>query len=141
VGHGPCMPACGDADESGRAMAFERLQSVPKKIASAPTLASAGNLAYQKALDERLALAHIAEQSGRAPYWFASSILQVIGAYGSPPAKPDHVLLTRDLTSALKLSDDMMALIAPGQAAPAYTDLRITTDQFDRYMDWARTVC
>ena len=123
-------------------MMFERLQqsSAPNNRASAPALATAGRTAYQKALNERLALAYIAEQSGRAQYWFANNILQIVDAYGSPPEKADHVLLTRDITGALKLSDDMLALTAPGQTEPRYIDLRVTTDQFDRYMDWARTV-
>jgi hypothetical protein len=119
-------------------MMFER--AAPKDLKNAPTLTSAGRVAYQKALSERLALAHIAEQSGRAQYWFANNILQVIGGYGSPPQKTDHVLLTRDITSALKLSDDMTTLTAQGQTEPRYIDLRVTADQFDRYMDWARTV-
>jgi len=138
----PSDCASGDASESGHAMMFERLQqsSAPDNLASAPTLAVAGRTAYQKALNERLALAHIAEQSGRAQYWFANNLLQVVDAYGSPPAKADHVLLTRDITGALKLSDDMMTLTAPGQTEPRYFDLRVTADQFDRYMDWARTV-
>ena len=133
-------PVRGGAGESDCAMVIERLQSVPKECDGAPTLANAGRSAYQKALHERLALAHIAEQSGRAQYWFANNILQVIGGYGSTPQKSDHVLLTRDITSALKLSDDMTALTAQGQTEPRYIDLRITTDQFDRYMAWARTV-
>jgi hypothetical protein len=119
-------------------MVFER--AAPKDLENAPTLTSAGRAAYQKALNERLPLAHIAEQSGRAQYWFANNILQVVGVYGSSPQKTDHVLLTRDITSTLKLSDDMMALSAPGQTEPSYIDLRVTADQFDRYMDWARTV-
>jgi len=121
-------------------MSLEQLQSVPKNLESAPTLASAGHVAYQKALNERLALAFIAEQSGRAQYWFANNMLQVVGAYGSPPEKSDPALLTRDITSALKLSDDMVVLTEPGEDAPVYVDLRVTADQFDRYMDWARTV-
>lgn len=119
-------------------MMFER--SAPKDLKNAPTLASAGRTAYQNALNERLALAAIAEQSGRAQYWFANNILQVVGVYGSSPQKSDHDLLTRDITSALRLSDDMTALTAAGQAEPSYIDLRVTADQFDRYMDWARTV-
>ena len=128
----------GDAGENGCAMMFER--AAPKDLKNAPALANTGRAAYQKALNERLALAAIAEQSGRAPYWFANNILQVIGGYGSPPQKTDHVLLTRDITSALKLSDDMTTLTAQGQTEPRYIDLRVTADQFDRYMDWARTV-
>ena len=121
-------------------MAFKQVQSVPKTLEGAPTLASAGHVAYQKALNERLALAYIAEQSGRAQYWFANNMLQVVGVYGAPPQATDHVLLTRDITSALKLSDDMVSLTEPGEDAPIYVDLRVTADQFDRYMDWARTV-
>ena len=123
-------------------MMFERLQksSAPNSLANAPALAAAGRTAYQKALNERLALAHIAEQSGRAQYWFANNMLQVVGVYGAPPQATDHVLLTRDITSALKLSDDMVSLTEPGEDAPIYVDLRVTADQFDRYMDWARTV-
>jgi hypothetical protein len=123
-------------------MLFQRLQEATPSsdLENAQTLASAGRAVYQKALNERLPLAHIAEQSGRPQYWFANNILQIVHAYGSPPAKAEHVLLTREITNSLKLSDDMLALTEPKKSDPSYIDLRVTGDQLERYMTWARTV-
>ncbi len=118
-------------------MLSQRLQ--PSKD-SALSLAAAGRKAYQIALQEKLALASIAEQSGRAPYWFASNLLLVVDTYGTKPGDATAVLLTREAASGLKLSDDMLALVAPGGSDPTYSDLNISAGQFERYLTWARTV-
>lgn len=109
-------------------------------LQGAYTLSDAGRAAYQKALNERLPLAHIAEQSERPQFWFANNILQVVDVYGKPPDEVGHVRLTREITSGLKLADDMSALVAPGEDQPRFVDLRVTKEEFERYMKWARTV-
>ncbi|MDE2135773.1 MAG: hypothetical protein KGM97_03885 [Alphaproteobacteria bacterium] len=109
-------------------------------IQGAHVLAYAGRVAYQKALGERLPLAHIAEQSERSQYWFANNILLVVDVYATPPGEANHIVLTRELVSGLKLTDDMSALIDPDDNQPKYVDLRVTKEQFERYMKWARTV-
>jgi len=106
----------------------------------AATLASAARAAYQTALNERLPLAYIAEQSGRAQYWFANNIVQIVDVFGSPPGQTNYMLLTREITSTLKLSDDMTSLTGPDSDEPSYIDLRSTKEQFERYIKWARTV-
>jgi hypothetical protein len=123
-------------------MLFQRLQKAhpSSDLQTATSLANAGRAAYQTALNERLPLAHIAEQSGHPQYWFANNILQIVEGYGSPPEKANHVLLTREITNSLKLSDDILSLAEPGKSHPSYVDLRVTNEQFERYMKWARTV-
>ena len=106
----------------------------------AHTLSDAGRVAYQKALNERLPLAHIAEQSNHPQFWFANNILQVVDVLGNPPEEAGHVRFTREITSGLKLTDDMSALVAPGEDQPRFVDLRVTKEEFERYMKWARTV-
>lgn len=109
-------------------------------LENAVSVAVAGRKAYQTALQEKLPLAAIAEQSGRAPYWFASNLLLVVETYGTAPAEAEPVLLTPEAMNGLKLSDDMLTLAAPGATEAAYNDLRITNAQFERYLTWARTV-
>lgn len=104
------------------------------------SLAEAGLIVYQKALKEHLPLAHIAEQSGRPQYWFASHIIQIIGVYGKTPVEATIVRVTRELTRGLTLDDEMTALIAEGEAEPRYGDLRSDKADIDKYLDWARTV-
>jgi hypothetical protein len=121
-------------------MLSQRLQLPQAAFDEASNLAVAGRKAYQLALQEKLPLATIADQSGRAPYWFASNLLMVVDTYGTQPGQAEAVLLTSEVLNGLKLSDDMLALVAPGESDPAYTDLRLTAEQFERYMKWARTV-
>ncbi len=109
-------------------------------IRTASRLAEAGLTAYQKALKERLPLAHIAEQSARPQYWFANNMLQVVGVYGTAPGEEDFLHLTRGETGGLTLVDDMTALVAPDVPEYRYEDLRVTKTDFDTYMEWARTV-
>lgn len=109
-------------------------------IKGAPVLAYAGRVAYQKALNERLPLANIAEQSEHSQYWFANNILLVVDVYATPPGEANHIVLTRELISGLKLADDMSALIDLDDNQPKYVDLRVTKEQLERYMKWARTV-
>ncbi|MDR3526911.1 MAG: hypothetical protein P4L57_06490 [Rhizomicrobium sp.] len=118
-------------------MLSQRLQP-SNGLETASSLAVAGRKAYQIALQERLALATIAEQSGRAPYWFASNLLLVVDTYGSQAEMV--VLLTREATNGLKLSDDMLSLVTPGSRDAIYGDLKISAEQFERYLKWARTV-
>ena len=123
-------------------MLLQRFQRSASSAAlqGAYMLSDAGRVAYQKALNERLPLAHIAEQSDRPQYWFANNILQVVDVLGKPPDEAGHVRLTREITSGLKLADDMSALVAPEEAQPRFVGLRVTQKEFDRYMVWARTV-
>ncbi len=107
---------------------------------NASLLAEAGLTAYQKALKERLPLAHIAEQSERPQYWFANNILQVVGVYGTAPGETDLLHLTRTQTGGLKLIDDMTALIAPEADERRYEGLHVTHGDLEKYMEWARTV-
>ncbi|MDE2112600.1 MAG: hypothetical protein KGJ79_15775 [Alphaproteobacteria bacterium] len=109
-------------------------------LQGADALADAARAAYQKALNEHLPLAHIAEQSGHPQYWFANNILQVIDVYGKSPDEAGHGRLTREITSGLKLVDDMSALIAPGETRPRFVELLVTKEEFERYMAWARSV-
>jgi hypothetical protein len=109
-------------------------------LQGAETLPDAARTAYQRALNERLPLAHIAEQSERPQFWFANNILQVIDVYGKAPDEAGHGRLTREITSGLKLADDMSALVAPGEDQPRFVDLRVTKEELERYMTWARTV-
>jgi hypothetical protein len=109
-------------------------------LQSAYTLSNAARAAYQRALNERLPLAHIAEQSEQPQFWFANNILQVVDVYGKPPDEADHVRLAREITSSLKLRDDMSALVAPDEEQPRFADLRVTKEDLERYMKWARTV-
>jgi len=118
-------------------MLSHRLQ--PSKD-STSSLAVAGRKAYQIALQEKLALAAIAEQSGRAPYWFASNLLLVVETYGTAAGETEPVLLSHDAINGLKLADDMLSLVAQGASDPAYTELCISAEQFERYLTWARTV-
>jgi hypothetical protein len=123
-------------------MLFQRIQhpASSSDIKQAYTLANAARRAYQTALNERLPLAHIAEQSERPQYWFANNMLQVVEVYGLPAGEADFVSLTREITSSLKLMDDMATLVEPEESQPRYGDLRITNEQFERYLKWARTV-
>jgi hypothetical protein len=123
-------------------MLLQRFQRSASSTAlqGAHTLSDAGRVAYRKALNERLPLAHIAEQSDRPQFWFANNILQVVDVLGNPPDEAGHVRLTREITSGLKLADDMSALIASGEDRPRFVDLRVTKEQLERYMVWARTV-
>jgi hypothetical protein len=123
-------------------MLFQRLQSSrsSSNLKDAAALATAARAAYQTALNERLPLAHIAEQSGRPQFWFANNIVQIVEIYGSPPGQSKHVCLTREVTNGLTLSEDMAALAHAGAEQPSYVDLRVTREQFERYMTWARTV-
>lgn len=122
-------------------MLARRVQLSSKPAArSASLLAEAGLTAYQKALKERLPLAHIAEQSERPQYWFANNILQVIGVYGTAPGEDDLLHLTRNETNGLKLIDDMTALISPEGEERCYERLQVTSGDLDKYMEWARTV-
>jgi hypothetical protein len=107
---------------------------------SAILLAEAGLIVYQKALKEQLALAHIAEQSGRPQYWFANHIIQVVGVYGKVPGEKTLVHLMRDITNGLKLDDEMTALFAPEETKARYIELQSDKSDIDKYMDWARTV-
>ncbi|MDE2182193.1 MAG: hypothetical protein KGJ78_04160 [Alphaproteobacteria bacterium] len=107
---------------------------------SACSLSEAGLTTYQKALKERLPLAHIAEQSERPQFWFANNILQILGVQAKAPGGDDFVHLTRETTNGLKLADDMTTLAAPDEIQPRYTELRITSADLERYMEWARTV-
>lgn len=109
-------------------------------MGDAYTLGDAARTAYQKALSERLPLAHIAEQSDRPQFWFANSIMQIVDIFGKPPDESDHVRLTRENTRELKLADDMSSLFVPGESKPRFVDLRVTKEEFERYMTWARTV-
>jgi hypothetical protein len=119
------------------AMLSPRISSTMR---SANQLAEAGLTAYQMALKERLPLAHIAEQSERPQYWFANNMLQVVGVYGTLPGVEDFLHLTRKDTGGLTLIDNMTALISPETEAPRYEDLRIPSTDFEKYMEWARTV-
>jgi hypothetical protein len=109
-------------------------------LEDAYALPSASRAAYQRALSERLPLAHIAEQSERPQYWFANSILQVVNVFGRAPDETDHVSLTRETISGLRLTDDMASLVAPGEEQPRFVDFRVTKEEFERYLAWARTV-
>lgn len=106
----------------------------------ADALRSAARTAYQIALSEHLPLAHIAEQSQRPQYWFANSMLQVVQVCGRSPDEPGHVRLTREIMSGLKLADDMMSVVAPGEEQPRFVDLHLAKEEFERYLVWARTV-
>jgi hypothetical protein len=123
-------------------MLFQRIQhpASSSEIKEAEILATAARRAYQKALNERLPLAHIAEQSERPQYWFANNMLQVVEVYGLPAGEADFVSLTREITSGLKLMDDMATLVDPDENQPRYGELRVTKAQFERYLKWARTV-
>jgi hypothetical protein len=123
-------------------MLFQRIlhPASASYIKQAYTLANAARRAYQTALNERLPLAHIAEQSERPQYWFANNMLQVIEVCGLPSGEADFVSLTREITSGLKLMDDMATLVEPEASQPRYGELRVTKEQFERYLKWARTV-
>lgn len=109
-------------------------------VRTASCLAEAGLTAYQMALKERLPLAHIAEQSERPQHWFANNMLQVVGVYGTAPGEDDFLHLTRKETGGLTLVDDMTALVAPDLTEHRYENLCVPKADFDRYMEWARTV-
>ena len=128
--------------ESEYEMLLRRVQSTSSSapIRDAYLLPGAARAAYQKALSEKLPLAHIADQSERPQLWFANNILQVVGVHGKSPDDGEYVHLTRETTGGLKLMDDMTALVAPDEERPRYVDLRVTKADFDRYMEWARTV-
>ncbi len=123
-------------------MFFERVfrEAATVDVKSAYVLADAARNAYQKALSEGLPLAHIAEQTGRPQYWFANNILHVVEVHGQRTGEAAHTLLSRDLIAELKLADDISGLVVPDTGATEFTDLRITKDQIERYMAWARTV-
>lgn len=121
------------------------LRSVPTTDRSpvrqtAYPLPEAGLTAYQRAMKERLPLAHIAEQTERPQYWFAKNILLVLGAFGTQADGAEPIHLTRDATAGLELVDDMTALTAPGESTPRYTGLHISSADLEKYMEWARTV-
>jgi hypothetical protein len=109
-------------------------------LSSALSLIDAARGAYQKALNEGLPLAYIAGKTGRPQYWFAANILHVVDVLGQPSGNTAHQVLTRNITTGLKLADDMAAMIA-GDGRPAFADLRVTSAAFERYMAWASTVC
>jgi hypothetical protein len=109
-------------------------------IRGSSKLSEAGLQAYQKALKERLPLAHIADQSARPQFWFANNIWQVVGVFGKVPGDVDFLHLTRAETGDLKLADDMVALFAPDDEGLRYEDLRVSKADFEKYMEWARTV-
>lgn len=121
-------------------MLSPRVPTPSSAMRGASLLAEAGLTAYQMALKERLPLAHIAEQSERPQYWFANNMLQVVGVYGAAPGEEGFFHLTRKETGGLTLVDDMTALKAPETDELRYEDLRIPAADFDKYMEWARTV-
>jgi hypothetical protein len=123
-------------------MLFQRVlrSASSSDIKNASTLANAARVAYQKALSEHLPLAYIAEQSERPQYWFANNMLQIVDTYGSPAGESDFMRLTREVTISLKLQYDMATLSDPEDGEPHYFDLRVTKEQFDAYLKWARTV-
>jgi hypothetical protein len=100
-------------------------------------LIDAARGAYQVALSEGLSLAHIAEQSGRPQYWFASNILQVVTVSGRREAA-EAVLLDRANLAGLILSGDMLVLLDGEQ--PVFGDLTLGRSEFERYLGWARAV-
>ncbi|GEM_PF-5417164 len=95
---------------------------------------------YQTALDEKLPLAHIAEQSGLPHHWFANNILHVVHVLGRRTESAGHEVLTQELIRDLKLNDDMTVLILPGEKQPKFLDLQVAKEECKRYLDWARTV-
>jgi hypothetical protein len=103
-------------------------------------LIDAARGAYQTALSEGLALAHIAEQSGRPQYWFANSILQVVTVTGCTPDGGTSEVLTRALLSELKLADDMLSVVDPADGQTKFDMLSLAKKEYDRYLAWARTV-
>jgi hypothetical protein len=121
-------------------MLSPRPHPASSSLHSANRLAEAGLTAYQMALKERLPLAHIAEQSERPQYWFANNMLQVIGVYGTEPGEETFLHLTRTETSGLTLTDDMTALVSPEADRRLYESLCVPPADFNKYMEWARTV-
>lgn len=106
----------------------------------ATTLAEAAEAALACARRETLALAHVAEQSGRAQYWFASNILTVVTVTASRPGEGGRVALTRALMADLVLSEDMAALVSAGDGQIVFTALNVSAAELERYLAWARTV-
>lgn len=122
-------------------MVFERVfgTAATDDLCNALSLIDAARGAYQQALSEGLSLAYIAEQSGRPQYWFAANILLVVDVQGQRSGETAHQVLTRGLMAGLKLANDMLVAISD-DGQPAFTDLRVTSAAFERYMAWARTV-
>lgn len=104
------------------------------------TLAEAAAAVLENARRETLALAHVAEQSGRPQYWFAANMLTVIAVEGLGADAAAAIVLTRALIADLTLADDMMALISAGEGHPIYTGLTVRAAELARYLAWARTV-
>lgn len=136
----PALSCEGPNPKASTVMLSPRVRMPSSKLRSAHSLAEAGLTAYQMALKERLPLAHIAEQAPRPQYWFANNMLQVIGVYGTAPGQEDYLHLTRRQTGSLTLADDMTVLKAPDSDVRLYENLRIPPADFDKYMEWARTV-
>jgi len=109
-------------------------------LQNAPVLADAARRVYQVALSEGLPLAHIAEQSGRPQYWFANNIIHIVEAHGRRSGEIAYIMLSREVIANLILADDMSVLIDSEDGEEKVDDLRITKEQVERYLAWARTV-
>lgn len=103
-------------------------------------LIDAARGAYQTALSEGLPLAHIAEQSGRPQYWFASNILQIVAVQGQKPGEETPTALTRECLTGLKLSEDMTLIVDTADGHTCFEKLCLTAAEYERYLAWARTV-
>ena len=104
-------------------------------------LAGAAHEALETARRERLPLAAVAEReaSGRAQYWFASSILRVVTIRGRALEGQSGTDLTRGQVDWLRLDDSMEALYAPGEEQPRFVELAVSKSEFAKYLRWLRT--
>lgn len=89
---------------------------------------------------ERWPLVSIAERTGRADYWFATSMLDVILVQGRRPDAIQSEILTKDLRAGLVLTGDMAGLKASDESQPQFVALTVSPREINQYIKWARTV-
>ena len=106
----------------------------------ARALVDAAEFVHQTATLERLPLLSIAQRDGRAIYWFATNILDVVAVRGRRPDQAQSELLTRDLRDGLVLTDDMAGLKAVSEESLRFIELTVGDKELKRYVKWARTV-
>jgi hypothetical protein len=107
----------------------------------ARSLGEAARLAHALADAEGLPIGKTLAREGHAAGadgWYAESILNTVPVYGISGGVPERIdALAR---SGLHLTGGAESLGRDGDTKPAWRDLRVKREDFERYIEWLRSV-
>ncbi|MDE1938152.1 MAG: hypothetical protein KGI68_03940 [Alphaproteobacteria bacterium] len=108
-----------------------KARSLPEAARLAHRLADSEDLPIWKTL----MLQHVTED---IDIWFAKSMLNVIPVYGTRAGRRERI--EGPARRGLHLMDGAQNLVPDAPAQPVWQDLQVQREDFNRYVDWLRSV-